>query len=157
MQAVIFQWHKIHLKGFCQFPQILRRQPCLLYNPKNILYLWRMRQEGCVSTSQDPMACVVWHTLPCVQANQQQLPGKAQNTAWQLCAEPWQSQSLGHTARPTAPWLGTRLAFSQPSPSEIYISRISLFPGPRERTCLLWGTSGCPPWIEMLQVVDEDP
>lgn len=133
------------------------RQASLLYNPKNILYLWRTRQEGCISTSQGPMACVVWHTLLCLKGNQQQLPGKAQNTAWQLCAERWHSQSPSHTARPTAPWLGTRLAFVQPPPCEIYISRISLFPGPQEHTCSLWRTSGCPPWKETLQAVDEDP
>lgn len=54
------------------------RQPCLLYNPKNILYRWRTQQEGCASTSQGPVACVVWHALSCLKGNEQQLPGKAQ-------------------------------------------------------------------------------
>lgn len=43
------------------------------------------------------MVCVL--CILCPILNQQKLPGKAERTAWQVCVEPWHSQSPSHAAR----------------------------------------------------------
>lgn len=87
-RQLYFNGTKLIWKVFSRFHNSPWRQACFLYNPQNILYLPRTRQEGCISASQGPIACVVWDTLLCLKGNQQQLPGKAQNPAWQLMLSP---------------------------------------------------------------------
>lgn len=103
------------------------------------------------------MAFVLWHTLPCLKGHQQRFPGKAQNTAWLICAERGHSQSLSHTARPPLPWLGARLVIAQPPPCEICVLRTSLIPDPWKHTCSLRGMAGCLPWNDILEAAYKDP